>query len=191
MDDKAEQIYKQYGQGRLIVAGDIRYLSGDLLDFMQLLVDPGVKKTRRQINFFSSAMSNHFPENAFYAPSAAYQHDWNCTLLRNPHIARNEELLLSFYDSKNQMRNHYFGHLTDVVMVSSSALAAERLGGADYDGDLIRTIADPILNECVRRNYEAFGYFKQYESYKNQDNLPLLMIPAAEPLIRNANDWEA
>ena len=32
-------------------------------------------------------------------------------------------------------------------------LAAERLGGADYDGDMIKTIADPLLNECVKRNF--------------------------------------
>ncbi|MBQ5887505.1 MAG: hypothetical protein IIW82_07665, partial [Clostridia bacterium] len=35
---------------------------------------------------------------------------------------------------------HYFGHLSDVVMIDSNMLAAERLGGADYDGDMIRTI---------------------------------------------------
>ena len=52
------------------------------------------------------------------------------------------------------MRNFYFRHLTDLVMVDSTMLAAERLGGADYDGDMVKTIADPILNECVRRNYE-------------------------------------
>ena len=81
-------------------------------------------------------------------PQAAYAHDDACTLLRNPHIARNEELQLSFYDAKEerkQMRHYYFGHLTDVVMVDSNMLAAERLGGADYDGDMIKTISDPIL----------------------------------------------
>ena len=79
------------------------------------------------------------------------------TLLRNPHIARNEELQLSFYDAnweKKKFRHDYFHHLTDLVMVDSTMLAAERLGGADYDGDMIKTIADPIVNACVRRNYE-------------------------------------
>ena len=37
-------------------------------------------------------------------------------------------------------------------------LAAERLGGADHDGDLVRTIADPILNAAVLRNYHYNHY---------------------------------
>ena len=80
------------------------------------------------------------------------------------------------------MRKHYLGHLHDVVMVDAGMLAAERLGGADYDGDMIKTIADPIVNECVKRNYE-FG------SMDNSNNLPLLYIPTEEPVIRNAADW--
>lgn len=138
-------------------------------------------------------MTDHFPESSFYAPQAAYAHDDACTLLRNPHIARNEELQLSFYDAKEerkQMRHYYFGHLTDVVMVDSNMLAAERLGGADYDGDMIKTISDPILNACVRRNYNLYRYEK-HKSLTNTENIPLLMIPTAQPQIRNADDWEA
>ena len=143
--------------------------------------------------FYSTVMTDHFPEISFYAPQAAYAHDDACTLLRNPHIARNEELQLSFYDAKEerkQMRHYYFGHLTDVVMVDSNMLAAERLGGADYDGDMIKTISDPILNACVRRNYNLYRYEK-HKSLTNIENIPLLMIPTAQPQIRNADDWEA
>lgn len=143
--------------------------------------------------FYSTVMTDHFPESSFYAPQAAYAHDDTCTLLRNPHIARNEELQLSFYDAKEerkQMRHYYFRHLTDVVMVDSNMLAAERLGGADYDGDMIKTISDPILNACVRRNYNLYRYEK-HKSLTNTENIPLLMIPTAQPQIRSADDWEA
>ena len=136
---------------------------------------------------------DHSPESSFYAPQAAYAHYDACTLLRNPHIARNEELQLSFYDAKEerkQMRHYYFGHLTDVVMVDSNMLAAERLGGADYDGDMIKTISDSILNACVRRNYNLYRYEK-HKSLTNTENIPLLMIPTAQPQIRSADDWEA
>ena len=64
---------------------------------------------------------------ARFAPGA-YTHEDSCTLLQS-HIARNEELQLSFYDAKdekNWLRNYYLGHLTDVVMVDSNMLAAER-----------------------------------------------------------------
>lgn len=92
------------------------------------------------------------------------------------------EFQLSEFGREKNIRKYYLGHLTDVVMVDASMLAAERLGGADYDGDMIKTIADPLLNECVKRNYE-------FDSLDNRDNLPLLYIPAEEPVIRDANDW--
>ena len=84
------------------------------------------------------------------------------------------------------MREYYFGHLTDVLMVDCRVLAAERLGGADYDGDMVKTIASPIVNQCVRRNYDDFA-----EKRHNLNNIPLLMIPSIDPLIRDANDWQA
>ena len=59
-------------------------------------------------------------------------------------------------------------------MVSADSLAAERLGGADYDGDLIKTIADPILNRCVKRNYD----YDVHQQLSNNANLPLLKIPS-------------
>ena len=193
LEDEADKIVEQYAVGRLIVAGDNRYLSGDLLDFLAFLLPTVPPRKRRQRMFYSTVMTDHFPESSFYAPQAAYAHDDACTLLRNPHIARNEELQLSFYDAKEerkQMRHYYFGHLTDVVMVDSNMLAAERLGGADYDGDMIKTISDPILNACVRRNYNLYRYEK-HKSLTNIENIPLLMIPTAQPQIRSADDWEA
>lgn len=192
LDARAKQILKNYAVGRLIVAGDNRYLSGDLMDFISFLLE-SVPKKKRNKSYYEVTKSFRFKNSAFYAPGAAYEHGDACTLLRNPHIARNEELQLSFYDAKKerlQMRHYYFRHLTDLVMVDSTMLAAERLGGADYDGDMIKTIADPILNECVRRNYEAAGQGVD-DALSNEANIPLLMIPSAEPLIRSADDWEA
>lgn len=75
------------------------------------------------------------------------------------------------------MRKYYLSHLTDVVMVNWDSLTAERLGGADFDGDMIKTISDPIVNRCVKRNSKA--------------HTPLLKIPSAEPVICDATDWQA
>ena len=181
---KSENILKQYALGRLIVSGDNRYLSGDLLELLTLLITTKATRTKSQNTFWSVAVSNKFAENSFYAPGAVYEHDGECTLLHNPHIARNEEIRLSVYPKAEQMRKHYLGHLTDVVMVDTHMLAAERLGGTDYDGDMIKTVADPILNNCVKRNYE-------FSVLDNRSNIPILQIPSADPLIRNANDWYA
>ncbi|WP_294756487.1 hypothetical protein [uncultured Flavonifractor sp.] len=91
------------------------------------------------------------------------------------------------YPEGDNLRQHYLGHLTDVVMVSADSLAAERLGGADYDGDLIKTIADPILNRCVKRNYD----YDVHQQLSNNANLPLLKIPALSAPKSDANDWQA
>lgn len=182
LDAQAKSTLEQYARGRLLVAGDNRFLSGDLLEFLSLLIEnPEPKKHRPKVHY-DVAMQEHFFEVSFYAPKAAYKTDGVCTLLRNPHIARNEELQLEAYREKDNMRQFYTGHLTDVVMVDADMLAAERLGGADYDGDMVKTIADPLLNECVRRNYESGELGRTH-------NLPLLYIPAEDPVIRNANDW--
>lgn len=95
-----------------------------LLDFKQV-------RTKRERTFFTAALVNSrsFPQGAVYAPGAAYPWQEVCALLRNPHIARNEEIQLSFFNDKNNMRHYYFHQLTDVVMVNSNMLAAERLGG--------------------------------------------------------------
>ena len=65
--------------------------------------------------------------------------------------AAKNRLIFSAWVGSYRLRNHYLGHLTDVVMVDSHMLASERLGGADYDGDMIKTIADPILNTSLNR----------------------------------------
>ena len=182
LEAQAKRVLEQYALGRLLVAGDNRFLSGDLLELVSLLIGNPMPEKKRQRTYYSAALlGTHFFEEAFYAPKAAYRTDGVCTLLRNPHIARNEELQLETYRKKDNMREHYLGHLSGVVMVDAAMLAAERLGGADYDGDMVKTIADPLLNECVRRNYEY--------DISNSNNLPLLYIPAEEPVIRNANDW--
>ena len=71
-------------------------------------------------------------------------------------------------------------------MVDSRTLIPERLGGADFDGDMIKTIADPLLNACVSRNYKA----NDYDAYSHQSSIPLLKIPSATSLVLNASDWK-
>ena len=185
LEAMAQRLLKDYALGRLQVAGDVRFLSGDLLQFLVTLLDAAPKKiTKSQRTFLSVALSTEFQGHAFYAPRPGYKGKSACTILRNPHIARNEEILLDPYRPVEQMRKHYLGHLTDVVMVSSFMYAAERLGGADFDGDMVKTIADPIVNRCVERNYES-------EKLDNIDNLPFLKIPSIEARIQDAGDWRA
>ena len=182
LNDNADKLIRQYSLGRLRVEGDNRFLSDDILDLLIFLIDNGAKRNSKERTFWSVAMTERFNKNSFYSPGASYDADTVCTLLRNPHIARNEEIQLKLYGKSSNMRKYYLSQLTDVVMVDPESLAAQRLGGADFDGDMIKTIADNLLNECVKRNYE-------YDDLDDRSNLPLLYIPSEEPVTRNANDW--
>lgn len=174
LEDMAQRLLKDYALGRLQVAGDVRFLSGDLLRFLVMLLDVVPEKlTKSQRTFLSVALSTEFQGHAFYAPRPGYKGKSACTILRNPHIARNEEILLDPYRPVEQMRKHYLGHLTDVVMVSSTMYAAERLGGADFDGDWrarFQTVRDTfssrvgqISNAALARSVIAYNENSQAE----------------------------
>ena len=175
LEARAERLLKEYALGSLTVSGDNRFLSGDLLKLLVFLCgesfsDPTVERELLH-------------GNQFYAPKAAYPkpvfpYTKTYTLLRNPHIARNEEVLASPV-AEGEYRRMFLSHLSYVIMVDSASLIPERLGGADFDGDMVKTIADPLVNKCVLRGYE------------NGEELPVLKIPSAEPLLSDSRDWYA
>ena len=94
-----------------------------------------------------------------------------------------DEALVTPLDPVGPLREKYLSILHYVAMVDSRSLIPDRLGGADYDGDTVHLYAEPLLSRCISRNYEG--------GLENADNLPLLKIPSAEPLIADANDWRA
>ncbi len=96
LEAEADKIAEQYAVGRLIVAGDNRYLSGDLLDFLAFCPPVTEPRKRRRTTFTAFSLgagADHCPENFFMLPGRLMP-DHVCTLLRNPHIARNEEIQL-------------------------------------------------------------------------------------------------
>ncbi len=166
LQQQAESILKQYSLGQLLVSGDNRYLSDDLMRLLFVLTgDPRLE-------------AECLTGNEIYAPHPGYPVQDRYTLLRSPHIARNEGVLAIPMKSVGPIRTEYLSHLNYVLMVDSRSLIPERLGGADYDGDMIKTIADPLLNACVQRSHR-------------EGTPPLLKIPSAEPQIADAGDWQA
>ena len=97
LNDNADKLIRQYSLGRLLVKGDNRFLSDDILDLLIFLIDNGAKRNHKERTFWSVAMTERFNKNSFYSPGASYDADAVCTLLRNPHIARNEEIQLKLY----------------------------------------------------------------------------------------------
>ena len=177
LQDKAENILTKYENANLLVAGDNRYLSDDLMRLLAYIVKPTSESAHLTL------MAECLQGAVFYAPQPAYSPNDTYLLLRNPHIARNEEVTAKALEKPGPIRKKYLSHLHYVVMVDSHSLVPERLGGADYDGDMIKTISDPLLNRCVARNFSG--------SFENHSHLPLLKIPAAEPLQQDAQDWQA
>ena len=183
LDVQAKQILKKYAFGTLLIAGDNRYLSGDLIKFIKHLIKLSNEDNVRSITELEYERLRY---GEFYAPCAGYANNDKYVLLRNPHIARNEEAIAKPPEEIGYYREKYLSHLNYVIMVDSETLIPERLGGADFDGDMIKTIADPLMNNCVARNYNnplAYDF--------HSEMLPVLKIPSAPPMIRDANDWHA
>lgn len=173
ISDRAENILSKYAVGKLLVAGDNRYLSDDLLRLIAFIVKDSLKEKGDDI--YRRLEAEFISGNEIYAPLPHYAENEFYTVLRSPHIARNEEALVKPI-KVGALREKYFSHLGYVIMIDSRSLIPERLGGADFDGDMVKTIADPLINQCVIRS---------------STELPLLKIPTAEPLISDANDWYA
>lgn len=177
LEDKAAQIREKYGIGKLQVCGDTRYLSDDLMRLLSAIARPVSK------NAFEILSAECLTGAQVYAPQPTYPERAYLTISRNPHISRNEEALVSPLAAPGPLREKYMSHLYYVAMVDSRSLIPDRLGGADYDGDLVHLYAEPLLIHSIRRNYA--------DGLENADNLPLLKIPSADPLFADANDWRA
>lgn len=133
LDDQAAQILKDYAVGRLMVASDICYLSGAILALLYHIGERNKAISFLESPFHTQVLADQFAGNSFYAPPA--RHTNRKIPVRYFAIPTSPEMKkLSGYP-RDDLRDHYFGHLTDVVMVDAKMLAAERLGGADYDGD--------------------------------------------------------
>ena len=169
LKDRAENLLGKYAMGKLLVAGDNRYLSDDLLRLIAFMVKEAVGEGTAYRRLEQEFISGNF----MYATQPSYEKSDYYTILRSPHIARNEEVLVKPMEA-GKLREKYFSHLSYVIMVDSRSLIPERLGGADFDGDMVKTIADPLVNKCVIRS---------------STELPLLKIPTEQPLIADANDW--
>ena len=169
LKDKAENLLGKYAMGKLLVAGDNRYLSDDLLRLIAYMIKQSVGEGAAYHRLEQEFISGNF----MYAPQPSYEKSDCYTILRSPHIARNEEVLVKPM-LPGELRDKYLSHLSYVIMVDSRSLIPERLGGADFDGDMVKTLADPLVNKCVMRS---------------STELPLLKIPTEQPLIADATDW--
>ena len=161
--------------GRLEVTGEQRFLSSDLLELLRFIYQniTNITMDRAQLLGLRKQRlySNHFylPENRMRLKADKYY-----GFLRNPHLARNEQCLLRPYVKTGSLYERYFSHLKGVVMLSCESLVPMGLGGADFDGDLVKIISDRRVVDAIKRS----GYTLTRKGYEK--NLPVIEIPSVK-----------
>lgn len=83
----------------------------------------------------------------FYSRDADGAFEGTHLIERNPHICRSEHALMTAKVSPDIDR--YFGHMSNIAMVNSKSLIAQRLNGADFDGDLVLVAKNEIMFKGV------------------------------------------
>ena len=148
--------------GRLYTAGSLLYLSGDLVQMVLLLAkkiaDTDGKPDKYPELLGKLCEETMRPDNGgqkrsayYYAPGVPAL---PCILDRNPHLSRQEHVYAEPIQA-GAFRKKYFSHLKGVCMVRHDiAYAAQRLGGADYDGDLVRLFYDPYYIAAAKGGME-------------------------------------
>ena len=186
LDRAADTLLRDFARGNLLVRGTVAYLSADLALFLAELLKPHTDGNRNAEEiYWQLAESRPGYTTAYGLPVGRMT-----ALLRNPHIAKNEEVVVTPPYREAFIRRRYLSHLRGVVMVEPWSLIAERLGGADYDGDMVKVIREPVICESIASHYrEKANPFE--DRFASRNNLPLLSIPTAEPQLRDANDMHA
>ena len=173
--------------GRLVISGEQRFLSCDLFELLRFILQNIIHTMNLNhleqlwLNLRKQRLySNHFymPENILRMKADKYY-----GFLRNPHLARNEQCALRPYVKANSLHEKYFSHLKGVVMLSCESLVPMALGGADFDGDLVKIIAEPkIVSAIMKGRYFASKAGSKWV-LKKENSLPVIEIPpTAKPL---------
>ena len=165
-DDIKKSYECNLGLGRLEVEGEQRFLSCDLL-FLLIKILESVENIKLDDAEKKSLYKECLYQDRFFMPDGklSIKPDKKYVFLRNPHLSRNEQVLLRAYVKHKSLHEQYFSHLKGVVMLSANSTAARTLGGADFDGDLVKVIPDKRFVQAVERG----------NVYKN---LPPIEIPS-------------
>ena len=186
LEKAAETLLQGFAKGNLFVHGEVAYLSSDLALLLAEILKPHIETNERANEIYTELLSSVCKYTTAYGTKGSEP----VALLRNPHIAKNEEAVVYPPKTEYDIRGKFLSHLNGVVMVSPQSLIAQRLGGADYDGDMVKVISEPVICESIASHYKETGALTA-DRFANENNLPLLNIPPAKPQMRDANDWYA
>ena len=182
LQTEERRLLKDCAEGRLNVAGTTRYLSGDLMRLLLHLRKQGedyrtlqngktpkkkkeIFETGTDLEIFIQGMEDHacLFRGKIFVPQIPYEllcvstkseadagKEEKLAILRNPHLSRSEDRCAVPYSGA--LYNAYFSHLNGVVMTAYNDLIPMALSGADFDGDPVKVIFDPIVNRAVAKS---------------------------------------
>ena len=122
--------------GRLFADASFRFLVPDLILFMEHVA--------------GLPLRGCLAPDEFYSKSRDGICEGQYCILRNPHIGPSEHVILIGKTSPEIER--YFGHLSNIAMIGSYSLTAQRLNGADFDGDLVNVVKNEMMMKGVRKD---------------------------------------
>ena len=166
----AKSRYTDTMRGNVLVRGENRFLSGDLLcllrDFAHLCITD--EKDQNVKDFYTRFDSQRLRGDYFLAPlnvktGIKWEKGKEYAVLRNPHLSRNEQCALKPYilwsekdcpDEKKNLYQKYLRKLSGVLMLPYGSPVAERLGGADFDGDMVKIYVEETFNQSAAESYK-------------------------------------
>ena len=160
IDSRIKDIYR----GNIRVPGENRFLSGDLLALMihiiAQFINIDVDDKKRKELFSHCIKANEF---RMPNPNIKIKHGKTYGFLRNPHLSRNEECVLNYAESDKY--DSYFENLSGVIMIGYDSLSPMTLGGADFDGDMVKLIADSDVIKAMREGKKECKELVDIPSY--------------------------
>ena len=194
--------------GRLETEGEQRFLSGDLLGLLtyicQNIINPanskemalskeiGEKMWKKCLHphrfYMAEKKIRNIEEHStkYNGIKLRYKKDYG--ILRNPHLSRNEQCILRPYIpyGEKSLYDDYFSKLKGIIMVSCRSSVPMALGGADFDGDLVKIISNKRVVDTIRN-----GVYDSSNGYPYERKLPVIQIPAPDSIKGfEANDKE-
>ena len=180
LDRAADTILRNFARGNLLVRGRVAYLSADLTLFLAELLKPHTDGNRNAEEIYRELLDARCRYTTAYGLTGSHM----TAILRKPHIAKNEEVVVYPPNHEHDIRRRYLSHLSGVVMVEPWSLIAERLGGADYDGDMVKVIREPVICESI-------GIKPDLSAYLHTDDKPRSRYLKYKRLLEDAEDRPA
>lgn len=122
--------------GKLWLPFTFKILAPDLYAFLQHIAGLKVTGCLKEDEFYSNDKNG-----AIVGPRL---------IERNPHICKSEHTLLNGIN--NAITLEYFSSLSNVCMINCKSITAQRLNGADYDGDLVGVYDCPTMIQGVDKD---------------------------------------